>query len=309
MVPVLLAVAIVGYLLGASRPSTGPRAPSTVLVARTAAVSDPVVLEYPSPPSWPLASGAPRLPGLAIAQSLVLAPDGDAHEAGLIAGQIPAESSSPLPAAFLAHLREVPRAEVVSLLNTQAYRYGRLTPTGSDYQITLYAVPGVTGNIVTIACYSVVSPKASSYLKMCEGLAEELTLQVEGESEILPPNAGYARQVGEVLARVDKRRLGLRPAMSRQTSPATQVDAALQLADAFGEASRSLAAIQAPAATGWAQAAVSQGLSEADEAYVSLAAAVRADRMSNYKMARLHVYGVEASIAAALKRYALMGYE
>jgi len=309
MLPVLLAVAIVGYLLGANHSSSGSHAASTILVVGTAAVPNPVVLEYPSTPGWPVASGAPKLPGLTIAQSLTLAPGGNARGAGLIAGQISAGTSTPLPAPFLARLHEVPTAEVVSLFNTQAYRYGRLFPSGSDDELTLYAIPGTTGGTAIIACYAAISSETSTYLKACERLAGKLRLQVEGESEIVPPNVVYARQIGEVVARVDKLRLALRSAMGRQAPPAMQARAALRLAEGFGEASRSLALIQASPALRWAQTDVLQGLSQAHDSYVALASAARAGRPSDYKLARTLVYDAEASIVAALKRYALVGYE
>ncbi len=309
MLPVLLAVAIVGYLLGGNHSSAGPHAASAILVVGTPADPNPVVLEYPSTPSWPPASGAPKLPGLTIAQSLTLAPGGNAHGAGLIAGQISAEASTPLPAPFLARLHEVPTAEVVSLFNTQAYRYRRLFPSGSDDELTLYAIPGTTGSTAMIACYAAISSETSTYLDACEQLAGKLRFQVEGESEILPPNAVYAHQIGEVVARVDKLRLALRSAMSRQSAPAAQARAALRLAEGFGEASRSISLIQVSPAARWAQTGVSQTLSEAHDSYLALATAARADRPSDYKLARTLVYDAEAKIVAALKRYALVGYE
>src|ERR1700722_836584 len=143
MIPVLLAVALVGYLLGANH--TAPRTSNTLPVARTAANSDPFVSEYPSTSGWSVASAAPKLPGLAIAQSLVLAPHGSTRAAGMIAGDVSTEGSIPLPALFVARLREVPRAEIVSLLDTQAYRYGHLIPDGSNEELTLYVIPRATG--------------------------------------------------------------------------------------------------------------------------------------------------------------------
>jgi hypothetical protein len=304
MIPVLLAVALVGYLLGVSR--SAPRAAST-LVVRTATAFAPFVLEYPSTPGWSVAPVAPKLPGLAIDKSLVLAPVGRAHEAGMIVGEVPAESSLPLPTPLLARLREVPKAEVVSLLDTQAYRYGRLIPSGTGYELTLYTVPRVAGSIAVIVCYA-LSSADSAYLNACEQLVGNLAVHIEGESEIQPPEVGYARQIGEVVTRVDRLRLVLRSAMSRQAAPARQTDAATRLAKGFGEASRSLAMIQAPPAAEWAQAAVSRGLAEAQGAYLALAAAARTHSPSSYEQARARISTAETSIVAALRRYALLGY-
>lgn len=306
MAPFLVAVALVGYLLGASHATQ--RAPSTLLVARTAPASNSFVSEYPSMRGWAVASGTLALPGLAVVPSLVLAPHGNVHDAGMIAGEVSGESASPLPASFLARLPEVPRAEVVSLLDTQAYRYGRLIPSGSGKEMTLYVIPRATGSIAVVVCYAVASPVASAYLSTCEQLVGNLVLHIEDESQILPPNVGYARQIGEAITRVDRLRLGLRSAMSRQAPPATQMGAAIRLAEGYGQAARSLATVQAPLAAEWAQAAVSQVLSEAHAAYLALASAAHADSRSSFELARARIAAAEAGIVTALKRYALLGY-
>jgi hypothetical protein len=88
---ILVSVAIFGYLIGHSRSSAAPA--EGVREASNAVGS----LDYPSTSGWRPAPAAPRIPGLSIAQPLVLAPEGDTSRAGLIAGQFVENGSLPLP--------------------------------------------------------------------------------------------------------------------------------------------------------------------------------------------------------------------
>ncbi len=128
VIPVLVVVAIVGYLVGVHRapaPSTAASAQRTRIASGSS-----VLLEYPA--GWQPAASAPAIPGLAIAHPLLLAPGGDSGHAGLLSGQLPAGGSSPLPASFLALVRGIPGTEVVDLVNVQAYRYDRLSRLRPD---------------------------------------------------------------------------------------------------------------------------------------------------------------------------------
>src|ERR1039458_756910 len=121
----LFSVTILGYLAGHGHAAAAP-------VENTGEASNALTtLNYASDSGWRLASGEPSIPGLSIAQPLVLAPDGDGARGGLIVGQLVAGESSPLPPQLVAHLRQLPNTQVVNLLNTEAYRYARLSVTGS----------------------------------------------------------------------------------------------------------------------------------------------------------------------------------
>ena len=122
---VLLTVAIVGYLDGHGRSSAAPV--ETTREASNAAM----VVNYAFASGWRQASRAPAIPGLATTQSLVLAPHGDGAHAGLIVGQLPGGGATPVPPQLLAKVRQFRNADVVDLLNTQAYRYSGASVTGS----------------------------------------------------------------------------------------------------------------------------------------------------------------------------------
>jgi hypothetical protein len=306
VVLVLFFAAAVGYLFGVIPPGTAPR--TSALVTEKASGFNSVVLEY-SAPGWLAASKALAVPGLALSYGLALAPGGDGAGTGLIAGRAQ-EDPGPLPAGLLARLHEPPKAEVVSLLDAQAYRYRRLVPIGLDRELTVYAVPDGNGSGTTIVCYARHSPRAYAQLRQCEGLVGTLTLALDsGQSSLeLTPDSEYAHNVSDVVAAVDRERVALRAAMHLRASPATLSRLATRLATAFAGASRSLSLLQPPLIADRAQAALAGALGSVREAYFALARAADAGDRAGYSAAGARVYAAEARFAAALGGYALLGY-
>jgi len=302
--PILLAIAIFGYLAGHGHSAVAP-------MERTREVSSTIgSLEYAPASGWRPASEAPRLPGLSIAQPLVLAPNGNAARAGLIAGQLLDSPLSPLPPQFLARLRRLPNTEVVELQSAQAYKYSQLSVTGSDQRLTLYTVPGSTTSKTAIVCYSTVgsSTLSSSYMRACERIAATLTAAT-GEAQVLAPDVDYARQVGAAVGRVDALRVALRTTMRLETTAGDIWGLAMHLADGLARAAESLAAVQPPPAVGWARATLLESLSQARDAYAALAAAISSGSPSSYAAAGTRVYEAEGGLSTALKNFALLGYK
>lgn len=268
-----------------------------------------MVLEYATP-GWSHASHAIVVPGLALADEIALAPRAGHAGTGLIAGRAAEDDSGPLPAGLLARLSVPPKAEVVSLLEAQAYRYRGLTPAGMDAQLTLYVVPDGKGSGIAMVCYAQRSPRVNAQLGQCEGLVSTLTLALDSAqfSLELTPDPQYARQVTHVVASIDRARVVLRAALHRRASAASVSHLATQLAEAFAGASSSLSALQPPLPAARAQATLAGVLSGAREAYLELARAAAAGDQAGYNAARARVYTAEARFAAALGGYALLGY-
>jgi hypothetical protein len=311
-IPVLLTVAVLGYLVGGmgapSSPSTGRPRASEAQAGRTLAVSSPTLLAYSAAPGWRARSGAPQIPGLAITQPLLIAPDGAPASAGLIAGKSSEGGPSPLPAQFLARLPQPPSGEVVDLLNSQAYRYSRMSLVGFGHTLTLYAIPNSMGTTL-IACYAPSAGASASVLRTCEQIASKLTLQVEAQSyELLTPDAGYAHQVGATIGHADELRRALRRAMRPGTRLASLSAAATRLAGGLAGAAESLSTLQPPPAVSWAHTALSTALWRARDAYFALAAAAHAGTPARYAAARTLVYEAETNLASALRSFALIGY-
>jgi hypothetical protein len=288
VIPVLVVVAIVGYLVGIHRtPASSTTAPGE---PQRIASGASLLLEYPQ--RWQPASSAPTFPGLSIAHRLLLAPGGKSADAGLIGGQLPTGGSSPLPASFIALVHVVPDVEVLTLEHVQAYRFSRLT--GYERTLDVYVIPTVGGSPTTLVCYA--SNRFSSYLEQCERIVASVTL-VGQTSYSLSPNAAYASE-----------RLTVRRQIRASTTPARLSALATTLADHFASAASSLAALEAPQAATAAQAALATAMVAAHSAYAELASAATAGDPDGYSVAAQRVAAAEAGVDTALENFALLGY-
>jgi hypothetical protein len=305
---VVMTVAILGYIVGHDRAIAVPV--ESTLEASNAAT----IVHYSSDSGWRPASTAPTVPGLSIAQPLVLAPHGDATRGGLIVGQLLGGETSPLPSQLLAHLAQLPSTEVVDLANTQAYRYSPLSVAGSGEKLTLYTIPGSLTSTTAIVCYA--SAGFSVYMQACERLAAGLTIAggTSNGGEVraihpLTPEAGYGRRIAAAVARADELLLTLRPELRRGSSRSTVSTLAGRLAEGFASVADSLSALHPPPAAGQVHAALSESLKQAQAAYSALGAAVGAGSASDYAVARAQISGAEAGLNGALKNFALLGYK
>jgi hypothetical protein len=302
--PLLVAVAILGYLVGHGHPRPAP-APAPPEAAGHTILTSSLLLTYPS--GWAPAKRATVIPSLAITSPVLVAPGGDGAKAGLLTGQLIGGEASPLPAQFIARLLALPATSVVNLPETQAYRYSNLSIPGLARALTLYAIPNPGANPTALACYA--ASAASWYMRACEQIVASLRLQLAPQNYILTPDADYARKVSASLAAVDAQRAILRHKLHvLGPQPAAQPLAA-SLARTMAGASASLSALQAPPAASQAQAMLSGALGRARQAYTALAAAASAGSRSDYLSARGQVYAAEASIAVALHGFALLGYQ
>jgi hypothetical protein len=303
----LLTVAIVGYLEGHGRTSAAPAERSRE--ASNAAT----VVNYDSASGWVAGSRAPTIPGLAVAQPLVLGPGGDGARGGLIVGKMLGSEFGPVPPQFLAQLRQPPDTEVVDLLNTQAYRYSGLTVTGSGLSVTLYTIPTSATSTTAIICYAQAG--SSRYLAACEQLAGTLTIatstpQVEVRTyQSLTPQLAFGGKISAIAARVQALLATVRPELRQGVSGGAAAAVATRLADGLAGAAGSLSAVQPPPAAALAQGSLSESLGRAREAYSALAASLSARDESQYAAALTQVYDAEASLSTALKNFGLLAYK
>jgi hypothetical protein len=297
-VPVFLAVAIIGYLVG-HRSSHSPAA-ERLLTASGANV----LLTYPS--GWRTVTSPPQIPGLSMAHQLALAPAGNATQAGLLAGALPAQAS-PLPRTFIAQLRQLPATEVVNLLGNQAYRYPRVNVPGFERQLTLYAIPNPSGEATVLACYA--SGGFAADIQACEHIVATLTLVGQSESYDLTPNPGYAHQLTVSIGALDQQRLALRGEMSLLPPSLTLERQALRLASAFAHTAASLSTLEPSLAASRAQAALVVSLVQARDAYRAFAAAVSEGGATGLAAASRRVNRAETAVDNALEEFALLGYK
>jgi hypothetical protein len=295
---VLLPAAIFGYAVGQRHARAPVRERSLTASAAN------VLLAVPA--RWQVVSSAPPVPGLALAQSIALAPAGKSAQAGLLAGALPAGESSPLPEAFLAGMRKLPATAVVGLQEVQAYRYTNFDLPGYERTLELYVVPNPGGQPTALACYG--SSAQASDLPTCRHMVATLTLAGQSKSFELTPEPAYATALATTISRLDGLRAALRQGMAPGSAPQTVHALSLRLAGAFAQAAKSVESQQATLATGQAQAALSAALLRARGAYRALAAAAGQGDEASFALARGQVAEAERAVDGALESFALLGY-
>jgi hypothetical protein len=304
---ILITLAIVGYVAGSGRSTAAP-AGSTSEASNAA-----TTLNYAAGSSWRSAAAAPTIPGLTIAQPLILAPGGNGARAGLVVGEMRNSEFGPLPPQFLADLHQPPEAEVVDLANTQAYRYQRLSDAGSPLGLSLYTIPTSPTRAMALACYA--APGSAGYMPACERLVSTLTIATANPqtevraTSVLTPDPGYGRRIGAAASRVNALLGTLRPALHKSGLQSTASGLAERLADGLTVVAESLSKVKPPAAAARAQVTLAQSLKQVSAAYSSLRAGASAGSTDGYAIARTQVYAAEAGLSTALRNFTLIGYQ
>lgn len=298
VVPLLVAVAILGYVAGHSRSqSASSEGLRTVTNAN-------VVLHYPG--GWRKVENAPQIPGLSIAHQLGLAPNGDAARAGLLVGTLPSGELSPLPGRFVSSLSRLPETRIVSLLEVEAYRYVNVSIPGFNRALTIFVIPNPGGESAALACYA--ASGRSSDLQACEQTVAGVTLVNQSQTYELLPDPNYARRISAPIATLDRQRLALKRELRTQATGATIRSLATRLAAAFASAATSLAAIEPSFAAGRTQSALTASLARARDAYSALATAAAEESASSAQAALKRTAAAEAEVNGVLEDYELLGY-
>ncbi len=298
-VPVLVVAALLGYVIGHSRGDSVSAEKTRSLLAGTVLVNAPM--------SWQVAHAAPAITVLGVANGVVLAPGGNAGNAGLLTGELSAGEPSPLPEPFIAHLSGLPETQVVNLVEAQAYRYSQLHVSGFKGMLTIYAVPNPGGRPTAVACYAARSSAAQ--MQVCERIVASLTLMHHPHSYDLTPEPGYAHQLSNAIAALDRHRLPLRREIAQRNTLSTVQELAAALATAFAEADTSLSLLEPPLVANRAQDALDSSVARARDAYEGLEAALASESLSRYNAARTQVDDAEAGVDSALENLNLLGYE
>jgi hypothetical protein len=295
-------VAVLGYLVGARASAGGHGHAATPAVHLSPAFGSSVVLETPS--GWKQAVGAPGLPGLTIAHTTAFAPGGDARTTGLLTGTLAGGEPTPLPAAFVGLLRAIPRAQVVTLGQIEAYRYSDLSVRGYGELLTIYAIPTPRAGPMLLACYAA----DAAAMRTCEEIVASLRLVGRVGVTGLSPDPAYALDVSATVGRLDAQRVALRRSMRSGASLVAVAQLATSLSTAFAATNAAMAHVVAPLAATQAQASLSRALQRARDAYSALAAAAGHRDLGAYEAARARVYEAEAAVDGSLESFSLLGY-
>ncbi len=290
----VVVAAIFGYLLGSGAKVADTHQHQAAASAPTRPLfAGSVILEAPI--GWQSASGAPAIPGLPIVHPVSVAP-----------GQLAEGGPAPLPATFLAQLSAPPRAEVVSLPQSQAYRYSQLHVRGIAQLVSVYVIPSPGGAPSVLACY--VPASALAELRTCEQIVTTLRPVATTSTDDLTPNTAFAEAVSAAVGGVDSERVALRREMQTGANVVTVARAAARLAHSFASSSAVVARLEPPLVAGPAQVALATAMKRAGSAYAALAAAASARNEGSYESARAQVGEAEAGVDGALQGFALLGY-
>jgi hypothetical protein len=295
--PVLVAVAVIGFLAGHHR--TAPAAEAPARVAYQAGIA----LEYPS--TWRRTAASPAIPGLALSRTLLLAPGGEARRAGLLSGELRAGEAAPLPTRMLSLLHGLPRTEIVDFLDVQAYRYSRVRLAGYDGSLELYVIPNPAGAPTALACYA--APHHASDLAQCQQIVARLT-PIGRSRYDLEPDAAYARRLGAAVGALDGERLALRRQMGAKETPAAVSRLARTMSARMATAAAAIRTLPRPSAAAPAQAALAGSVDRARDAYAALAASTIRGA-AGLAVAQHRVDGAERAIGQSLETFALLGYK
>ncbi len=297
MIPLLLIVAVIGFVLGIRSPD----APHTALAPKTrSAFVANLIVEYPS--TWHTTRTPIALPGLQLTHELVLAPDGNAARAGLMAGQIAGTAKTPLPASFLASLGGAPHTEVVQQPYLEAYRYRQLRLAGQPRTVDLYVIPGGSEtseqqNATGVACYA--EPRLAAYLRKCEQIVAHIALSSPTGAGTLI-DASYARRLDGVIGSLPGERDRLLAAARHARVNAAVSRQAAQLGGRFAAAASSLSSLEAPSNATAAQSALASALGQSAESYRALA--------TGSTDAAARISQSEAALQGAIAKLAVLGY-
>ena len=166
----------------------------------------------------------------------------------------------------------------------------------------MYVVPAVGASPTALVCYA--ADGFSSYLTQCEQIVAKATV-VTQSSYSLSPDATYANEISGLIGSMDKERVTLRAQM--RARPETVATLATKLAARFAHTAAAVAALEPPLPASAAQAALASSLQQAHDAYMALVAA--ASEPVGYASAEPQVTAAEAAVNAALKNFALLGYD
>jgi hypothetical protein len=298
VVPVLIAVAILGYVVGHSSGKSG----SPENQAQKGA--DVAALDYPT--GWRMARIAPGIPQLSVADVIVAAPKGKAEKAGLMFGALPSGELAPLPKRFVATLRPLPAPQIVNVGETQAYKYSQLSVPGYDRRLTLFVIPNPGRRPTLLACYA--SAGGLAEMRECEASAATVTVVGEPQAYELTPEPRYASAISATVSTLDGLRAALKHELSPEVTVSTAQRLATELADGFAKATGALDRLHPSVVAEPVHAALTDATRRAHDGYLALAAAIGERDVTHYEAAQKVVARAEADVDSALGSFVLLGY-
>jgi hypothetical protein len=241
-----------------------------------------------------------------VANVVVLAPNGNAERAGLMFGGLPSGEPAPLPRGFVATLHRPPTPQIVNLVETQAYKYSRLSIPGYGREVTLFVIPNPGARPKLFACYA--PPGSLAEMRECEASVATVTTVGEPQAYDLTPDPSYAHAISATVSKLDAQRAALKRELSPDVTAAAARRLATALAEGFATAAGALDRLHPPAVAAPVHTILTYATRRAHDAYLALAAAVNERDVTRFEAAQKDVSRAEADVDSALASFVLLGY-
>jgi hypothetical protein len=262
-------------------------------------------LEIDLPPGWGVVPGRRSgIPGLRLADPVVLAPaDGSGRESATV-GVSSATGKTLLPAALKRRSSGSAKGNPVSLGSLEALRYRRLRVPGSADRVAVFAAPTSSG-VATVACRP--DHPGSELSELCQRLASTLEL-TRGEAFPLGPSLALSVVLRRQLSALAERRNTLRRRLDAAVRADRQATAASGLAAAFRRTARALSGRRVTPQSAADLSALVEALRTTRDAYKDLATAARREDPAGYEAAATRVRRGEAAVDRRLLAMRRLGY-
>lgn len=290
------ATATLGFILAPGGTSSAPMPLRGSAQTRAMRVSLPT--------SWRVAHHGLATPAVQLSQPLALT---SPYRGGtLVIGRTQAIDSTLLPSSLRAALPGSPRAEPVSLGNTQLYRYRGLRLAASTSRETIYAQPTTAGVVLGIC--ALPTGHAATVNADCERILGSLVL-VSARPLPLGPSSAYVASLTTATTQLNdaRTRLGARLAHARATR--VQARLAEQLADAYRRAADTLRRATPGPAERAPGAALAAALARVAGGYATMAAAAHDEKLGLFDDGRHAVEAATSSLATAIAALSKLGYD
>jgi hypothetical protein len=298
VIPLLIAVAILGYVVGHAR--SGGETSKPLRTAKGAHV----LIEYPI--GWKPAASSTQIPGLAIEHPQLIVPRAPHASAGLVVGTLAGGELGPLPRRFISGLSRLPQTTVVNLLEVQAYRYTGFSGPGLGEPLTVFVIPNPGGSPTVLACYA--PAQGSPYMRECEAAVSGVTVVDQSQAYQLAPEPGYAATISASISSLDRLRVSLKRELQPQVSRERAQQLATRLGDGFARAAASLSKLEGSATVQPLQAALVSSTQRARDGYTALAGAAGERNATGYAAAQERIAAAESDVDRALEDFVLLGY-
>ena len=245
------------------------------------------------------------MPGLDVADRLVLEAGGDDGRGTLVAGLVASTGAELLARDFVLAARGQLRQQPVRLGRMEAVQTGPVALSGVRGSVTAYSVPTDSG-VATVAC--VVPPAgAGRFANDCRRTA--MTLDLVGPvARPLRPDREYAGELQAALDALAGERRELEPRVRQAVRPPSQGRRLQELGRAWGSAASTLEGVTPGPREQGAHMALVEALRAVATAYEDAGTATAREDRTAYRAASSELDAARQAVTEALRQLGQAGY-